>query len=71
MTKCPFSSGEHSRPSTCLQLRLNHFCTSARSVSRAGLTAGASGSTTLPAGVRPVRRGSPLWQLAQETLWPT
>lgn len=61
-----FSATVHSRPTTSLQLRRNHFSVLAASVKRSGLNAGASGAIDLPvAACRPVCVGGFPWQDAQ------
>jgi hypothetical protein len=62
-----FSAAEHSRPTTSLQLRRNHFSALAASVKRSGLKAGASGLIALPVeACLPAWLGAVPWQDAQQ-----
>ncbi len=64
--KSAFSAGVHSRPTTSLQLRLNHFSTFAGSLKRSPFAAGDSGSMALPVTTcRPALRGLSVWQAVQ------
>jgi hypothetical protein len=61
-----FSMAEHSRPTTSLQLRLNHFSVFAKSVNRAASPAGARAVMALPVvACFPAPAGFALWQVAQ------
>lgn len=62
-----FSPAEHSRFSTSLQLRLNHFSTAPALVKRSGLNAGASGVIGLPVlAWAPGRVGGLPWHVAHD-----
>ena len=59
-----FSAALHSRPSTSLQLRLNHLSVLATSVKRLGLAAGARAEMTLRVeACCPSKVGCLVWQL--------
>src|SRR3990170_1536449 len=59
----PFSSGVQARPTTSLQLRLNHFSTLAGSVKRRGSATGESGRISFSVlACLPDARGSCVWQ---------
>jgi len=65
-SRSPFSWGLQTRPSTSLQLRLNHFSTLAGLAKRSAFAAGASGATSLPVlACLPVAAGFWVWQEAQ------
>src|SRR5579859_6495080 len=61
-----FSAAVHSRPTTSLQLRRNHFSVFSGSVKRSRLTAGASAPISLPVeACLPVWMGTAPWHDAQ------
>ncbi len=65
-SRSAFSAAVHSRPTTSLQLRRNHFSVFVASVNRSGLNAGARGAIALPvAACFPVCVGTAPWQAAQ------
>ena len=66
-----FSPAEHSRLSTSLQFRLNHFSTVAALVKRSGLNAGASGAIGLPVlACAPGPVGGVPWHVAHDQSAP-
>ena len=68
--KSAFSPAVHSRPTTSLQLRLNHFSTLAGSVNRSALAVGDSGLMSLPViAWRPGWVGLSVWQVEQDGIF--
>ena len=64
--KSPFSAGVHSRPSTVLQFRRNHFSVFAMSVKRSGVTDTAIGAIAWPTVVWPGLRGLVVWHVLHD-----
>jgi len=62
----PFSTGVHSRPSTVLQLRRNHFSTLSVSVKRLGVLETAIGAIGLRPRVIPSAVASFVWQVVHD-----